>query len=70
MKTTDAIDTYNRTIRDDERYTWPNWVVAVSNSLAAGEWLGGDMFPAFAKEVFEALSGVKKVSMADEKDRP
>jgi hypothetical protein len=70
VTTEQALETYTTTVRDYDRPTWATWVVAVSNSLAAGEWLGGDMFPAFAKEVFEALSGVKKVSMADEKDRP
>lgn len=64
-----AIETYKRTVRDEpNRETWPGWVLAVSNSLAAGEWLGGDRYPAFAEEVFkELMKEGKKISMADSK---
>lgn len=65
-----AKETYERTVRDEDRNNWPNWILAVSNSLAAGEWMGGDMFPDYAEKVFEAVNASAKVSMADEKDRP
>ena len=65
VTTEQAIETYKRTVRDEQRYTWATWVIAVSNSLAAGEWVGGNIYPGFAKEVFEALKAEKKISMAD-----
>lgn len=66
-----AIETYRRTVRDYQRYEWAMWVIAVNDSLETGEWVGGDAYPEFAKEVFEEMKKeVKKISMADEKDRP
>lgn len=65
-----ATETYKRTVRDEPRYSWPTWIVAVSNSLAAGEWIGYDGCPSFAKEVFDYMNANKSISMADEKDMP
>lgn len=65
-----ALETYKRTVRDEPRESWANWVVAISNSQAVGEWIGGVMFEGYAKEVFEMVKAEKKVSMADENDRP
>lgn len=60
-----AYETYKRTVRDEPRAMWANWVKAVYNSLAAGYWLGGDHYPDFAEEVFKMAVADKKISMAD-----
>jgi len=65
-----AVETYERTVRDEPREAWANYIIAISNSLAAGEWTGGTMFPDYAKEAFVILKAKQKVSMADEIDRP
>lgn len=65
-----ALETYKNTVRDNPRDTWANWIIAVSNSLAAGEWIGGDGYDDYAKKVFEMLGGKPQVKFADEKDRP
>ncbi len=62
-----AHETYNRTVRDEDRHSWATWVIAVSNSLAAGEWIGYEGCPAFAKEVFELALSDKKISFSDSK---
>jgi len=60
-----AFETYKRTVRDESRNSWPTWVIAVSNSLAAGEWIAFDGCPAFAEEVFELAKADQKVSYSD-----
>lgn len=60
-----AYETYKRTVRDEERSSWATWVIAVSNSLAAGEWIGFEGCPAYAKEVFELAKADQKVSFSD-----
>lgn len=60
--TAQALETYRRTLLDEERHNWATWVVAVHNSLSAGEWIGGDIYPKFAKEVWEELSKDTTVS--------
>lgn len=65
VTTEQATETYKRTVRDDHRHTWANWVLAVHNSLAAGDWIGGTGYPAFAKEVYEVVKSEQKISMAD-----
>ena len=62
-----AIETYKKTIRDYKRFEWAMWVIAVSDSLVANEWVGGDAYPAFAKEVFEAVKAENNISMSDSK---
>lgn len=53
--TAQALETYRRTILDDDRYSWPAWVIAVHNSIICKEWIGGDIFPSYAKEVWEVM---------------
>lgn len=65
--TTQALDTYKTTVRDDDRSTWPNWIMAVSNSLACGEWIDAETLPPFAKEVFEIVKAENLISMSDSK---
>jgi len=60
-----AYETYKRTVRDDARTAWATWVIAVSNSLAAGEWIGFEGCPSYAKEVFELAKADQKVSFSD-----
>lgn len=65
-----AVETYERTVRDEPRYNWAPFVVAISNSLAAREWIEYNGEPACTKEAYEILQAKQTVSMADEKDRP
>ena len=60
-----AYETYKRTVRDEERNSWATGVIAVRNSLAAGEWIGFEGCPAYAKEVFELAKADQKVSFSD-----
>jgi len=64
-ETKNALETYRRTIRDENRGVWPTWILAVSNSLAAGEWIGFEGCPSYAKEVFELAKADQKVSFSD-----
>lgn len=50
-----AMETYRRTILDDDRYSWPSWVIAVHNSLVCREWIGSETLPPYAKEVWDNL---------------
>lgn len=54
--------------RKTGRNDWPGWVIAISNSLAAGEWLAGAHLEPWVKEAYESISdSVKKqVSYSDE----
>lgn len=62
----DAVDTYKMTVKNEpDRGNWPGWCVAVSNSLAANEWIGGNRFPAFAEKVYEVMKAEQTISMAD-----
>lgn len=65
-----AIETYERTVRDYPRDSWAHWIVAVNNSIEACKWTGYEGCPEFAEKVFDANKGDKKISMADEKDKP
>ena len=65
-----AFETYNRTVRDEPRYNWAAWVTAISNSLAAGGWIGGNGYPDYVKEAYELTKQQTKISYADENDRP
>lgn len=60
-----AYETYKRTVRDEERTAWATWVIAVSNSLAAGEWIGFQGCPGFAEEVFKMAKAEQKISFSD-----
>lgn len=57
-----AMETYRRTILDDDRYSWPSWVIAVHNSLVCREWVGGETLPPYAREVWENLSICSHIS--------
>lgn len=63
-----AYETYKRTVRDDSRDSWANWVLAVHNSVACGEWISFEGCPAFAQEVFELALTDKKISFSDSND--
>lgn len=66
MSTTEnALETYQRTVRDEDRSVWPTWVIAISNSLACGGWIGYAGCPDYAKEVFEKVNAEKKISFSD-----
>lgn len=62
-----AEETYRLTVVNEPRENWPTWVRAINNSLACGEWIGGNRFESFAKEVFDELIKTNKPAMADSK---
>lgn len=61
-----AKETYEKTVRDCDRSTWATWIIAISNSVAAREWIGYEGCPDYAKGAFELImaEGVK-VSFSD-----
>jgi len=63
--TEQATATYKTTVRDTDPYLWANWVEVVANSLTVDRWCGGDSFPKYVKEVYEALKAEGNVSKAD-----
>ncbi len=60
-----ALETYNRTIRDCDYWDYPEWVraVALANDTKNPDALVN--YPAYAMEVYKELSAVNQVSMAD-----
>lgn len=60
-----AKETYERVVRDEPRSSWASWVIAISNSLACGGWIGGNGFPAWVKETYELIKAENKISFSD-----
>jgi hypothetical protein len=65
VTTEQALATYRREVKDNTISEWPNWIIAVHNSLVCREWIGGGVYPAYAKEAFEILMSDETISYSD-----
>jgi hypothetical protein len=65
VTTAQALATYKREVKDNTISEWPNWIIAVHNSVACREWIGGGVYPAYAKEVFNILMSEETISYSD-----
>jgi hypothetical protein len=71
MTTQNAIETYDRTLRDCSEDEYPEWVKEVKHCLETGDLIEGTQWMPFVYDVFDELKKRKvEVSMADEKDKP
>ena len=65
VTTEQAVATYKATTKSDPRESWANWITAISNSLACGDWIGGDNYPQWVESAFNVLNAERTVSKAD-----
>ena len=57
---------YDADLRDaDPRESWANWITAISNSLACGDWIGGDNYPQWVESAFNVLNAERTVAKSD-----
>ena len=67
VKLEQAVETYQRTIKDEPRDAWDTWVIAVHNSMMMGNWISVEGLPGFAYEVYEFIKSKVNTSYSDEK---
>lgn len=60
-----AKETYERTVKNEPRWTWAVWVLAIHNSLTNGQWTGAEGLPTWAKETYDLIKAENKISTSD-----
>lgn len=65
VTTAQALETYNRTIRDCDYWDYPEWVRAVALAADTKKPDALINYPAYATGVYRELNKVNQVSMAD-----
>lgn len=68
VTTEQAIETYRRTVKDEQRFAWAGWVCVIADALVTGDEtiVNGTDYPVFVRDAYKALKAENKISMADE----
>lgn len=67
VATEQALETYDKTLRDEPYFAWPNWVRAVALAIDTHNTSDLANYPPYALAVYEVKSGNRVISYSDSK---
>lgn len=65
VTTEQALETYQRTIRDCDYMDWPEWVRAVALAQDMSNDSALSLYPVYAREIYKELIAENKIAYAD-----